>query len=60
MSTVNNHGPPMFDGKPATGTLEQEWYQGEVEDISPDERELLEVYSGIQPDQVLPHVLALV
>lgn len=50
----------MFDGKPATGTLEQGWYQGEVDDISPDERELLEVYSGIQPDQVLPHVLALV
>lgn len=35
------------------------WYQSNVTTIDPEARSLLEEYSGIQPDEVLSHVLAL-
>lgn len=36
------------------------WYQSNVTTIEPDARSLLEEYSGLQSDEVLSHVLALV
>ncbi|KAL2828458.1 hypothetical protein BDW59DRAFT_49677 [Aspergillus cavernicola] len=36
-----------------------EWYQQDVKSINPDAQKLLESYSGLQPEQVLPHVLSL-
>lgn len=36
------------------------WYQTDVKSIDPEAQSLLEEYSGLQPDEVLPHVLALV
>lgn len=52
MSTehVNVNGNPE-NTKPS-------WYKQDVTDISPEARWLLENYSRIQPDEVLPHVLA--
>ncbi|KAE8153048.1 hypothetical protein BDV25DRAFT_169590 [Aspergillus avenaceus] len=35
------------------------WYEKEVKSIKPDAQRLLESYSGLEPDQVLPHVLTL-
>lgn len=37
-----------------------DWYQSKVTTVDPDARSLLEEYSGLQPDEVLSHVLALV
>ncbi|PYH78621.1 hypothetical protein BO82DRAFT_377074 [Aspergillus uvarum CBS 121591] len=34
------------------------WFQEHVESINPDARRVLESYSGLSPDEVIPHVLA--
>ena len=39
---------------------EKAWYTKDVTMISPEARQLLESYSRIPPDQVIPHVLNLV
>lgn len=36
------------------------WYTPDIESISEEGRSLLEEYSGIPPDEVLPHVRAIV
>ncbi|RAH87432.1 hypothetical protein BO86DRAFT_405463 [Aspergillus japonicus CBS 114.51] len=42
-----------------TTTTRPGWYQTSVTAIDPAAQSLLEEYSGLQPDEVLPHVLAL-
>lgn len=37
-----------------------DWYQTDVQSINPEAQQLLESYSGLAPDEVLPHVLSLV
>lgn len=37
-----------------------DWYQTDVQSINPEAQQLLESYSGLAPDDVLPHVLSLV
>ena len=59
-NNVHSHGPPTFEGQPATGTLRQAWYKENVDSIPDDERKLLETYSSIPPEQVIPHVVTLV
>ena len=56
----HSHGPPVFAGKPAVDLLRQGWYKQDVDSIDDDERELLEKYSGLKPEEVLPHVLIIV
>ena len=60
IENISSHGPPIFDGQPAVGTLKQAWYKEDVQSINDDERQLLEEYSGLKPEEVMPHVLALV
>lgn len=36
------------------------WYQKNVTSINPEAQHLLESYSGFKPEEVVPHVLALV
>jgi hypothetical protein len=36
------------------------WYQSDVPRINSKAQQLLESYSGLAPDEVLPHVLSLV
>ena len=36
------------------------WFENDVKSINPDAQKLLEEYSGLKPDEVLPHVLKLV
>ncbi|KAI1408090.1 hypothetical protein F5Y13DRAFT_173342 [Hypoxylon sp. FL1857] len=36
-----------------------QWLQSDVKDIDPAAREVLEKYSGIAPEEVVPHVLAI-
>lgn len=36
------------------------WYKTDIDTISEPARQLLETYSGIAPDQVIPHILAVV
>ena len=55
------HGPSTFDGKSQTDSASRPaWYQENVESIPDAGRQLLEIYSGIPPEQVLPHVIAIV
>ncbi|KAI1392429.1 uncharacterized protein F4822DRAFT_425640 [Hypoxylon trugodes] len=35
------------------------WLQEDVKDIDPSSRQLLETYSGLSPEEVVPHVLAI-
>ena len=42
------------------GFNSQDWYQEKIESIPDNERELLEQYSGLKPDEVTPHVVAVV
>lgn len=51
-STDTTQPKPHFNDK--------DWYQESVETIPEDERELLEQYSGLKPEEVIPHVVALV
>ena len=37
-----------------------QWYQTDLETVSPQARELLEKYSHIPPDKVIPHILKIV
>jgi hypothetical protein len=37
-----------------------EWYQRDVQGINADAQRLLENYSGLAPEEVLPHILSLV
>lgn len=53
---VNGHG--HGHGNPAN--TKPSWYKQDVTEISPEAQWLLESYSKIQPDEVLPHVLAVV
>ena len=34
-----------------------QWYKADLETVSPQARELLENYSHIPPDEVIPHIL---
>lgn len=36
------------------------WYEKDVKSINADAQNLLERYSGLKPEEVLPHVLSLV
>ena len=55
------HGPAVFEGQPAVhDVMKQAWYEEDVTSIPASAREILESYSGIKPEDVLPHVLALV
>lgn len=56
-----HHGPSIFDGKSQVDpTIRPAWFTEHVESIPEAGRRLLEGYSGIPPDQVLPHVIAVV
>ena len=37
-----------------------QWYKADLETVSPQARELLENYSHIPPDEVIPHILKIV
>jgi len=37
-----------------------DWYDQNVKSINPEAQRLLETYSHLKPEEVLPHVLALV
>ena len=56
-----HHGPSTFDGKSQVDYVSRPaWYTEHVESIPNEGRHLLEVYSGIPPERVLPHVVAIV
>ena len=56
-----HHGPVVFEGEPAVdAVLKQAWYAENVDSVPDDARNLLEEYSGLKPEEVVPHVLALV
>jgi hypothetical protein len=44
----------------AIGTLDKAWFDAELEDVNPQARTVLETYSNIASDQVVPHVLRIV
>ena len=43
-----------------TTTTKPAWYQTSVTAIDPAARSMLENYSGLKPEEVIPHFLALV
>ena len=54
------HGPSSFEGHCQTDASSKvAWYSENITSIPATGRQLLEDYSGISPEQVLPHVLAL-
>jgi hypothetical protein len=48
--------------KPVTADqlLLQKWYNTELEEVPQDMQKLLENYSEIPPDEVLPHIIEVV
>lgn len=60
-SDRHRHGPVVIEGHPAVDAmLKQAWYAESVDPIPDDARCLLEEYSGLKPNEVTPHVTALV
>ena len=57
---ISSHAPPIFDGQPAIGAPKQAWHKEDAESNNDDERQLLEEYSGLKPEEAMPHVIALV
>ena len=57
------HGPTTYEGKTQSGTTGEGervgWYDATVTSIPDEGRELLESYSGLAADDVLPHVVAI-
>ncbi|MCJ1381174.1 hypothetical protein MMC17_004283 [Xylographa soralifera] len=54
-----HHGPSIFDHKSQVDpTARPAWFTEHIESIPDAGRRLLEQYSGIPPDQVLSHVIA--
>ncbi|MCJ1434882.1 hypothetical protein MMC27_004252 [Xylographa pallens] len=54
-----HHGPSIFDRKSQLDpTARPAWFTEHIKSIPEAGRRLLEQYSGIPPDQVLPHVVA--
>ncbi|KAJ6572226.1 hypothetical protein B0H19DRAFT_1256125 [Mycena capillaripes] len=52
------HGPSSYEGKSLTDSENKVgWYEENITEISPEGRMLLEEYSGIPLDEILPHVL---
>ena len=53
-----HHGPDTFEGKSQVDPAARAaWFKEDVTSIPDDGRRLLEEYSGIPPDDVIPHVL---
>lgn len=60
VSGERHHGPAIFEGEPAVdAVLKQAWYDENVKSIPDDARRLLEEYSGLDPNEIIPHVVAL-
>ena len=57
-SDRRHHGPAIFEGEPAVDAVLKQ--DQNVESIPENARRLLEEYSGIKPDEVIPSVVALV
>ncbi|KAL6713339.1 hypothetical protein ACLMJK_008804 [Lecanora helva] len=60
MSTTRtgHHGPMTYDGQSQTDTAQKvPWYTENITSIDPAGRKLLEQYSKIAAEEVLPHVL---
>ena len=58
----HTHERPLFIQMGGSSDKDVPWFTHDVDDskISQSARELLQTYSGIPPDKVLPHVLAMV
>ena len=55
-----HHGPSVFQGQPQIDSSSKvAWYSEHINSIPAAGRALLEDYSGVPADQVLPHVLAI-
>ena len=55
------HGPDVFDGKSQLdSSVRPTWFTEHIETIPDVGRQLLEEYSGISHEEVLPHVIAIV
>ncbi|KAL9074714.1 MAG: hypothetical protein Q9161_002083 [Pseudevernia consocians] len=50
---------PSSEKEPSSNSQDKAWYTENVTTIPPEARQLLEQYSKIPPDQVIPHVLNL-
>lgn len=50
----------MANGDQASMQPDGGWYTNEPPDLKPATREILEKYSKIPPDQVIPHIQAIV
>ena len=58
---TGHHGPSMFEGKSLVDPgARPAWFTEHIETIPDAGRQLLEDYSGIPSEQVLPHVIAIV
>jgi len=44
----------------ASGDNKAQWYSEKLDSLDDSTRTLLEKYSGIKPDRVIPHILELV
>ena len=56
-----HHGPSTYDGiSQVDPTTRPAWFTEHVSSIPDEGRRLLEQYSNIPPEQVLPHVIAIV
>ena len=55
------HGPSVFEGKSQIDrNARPAWFTENIESIPEAGRQLLERYSGIAPERVLPHVISIV
>ena len=55
------NGPAIFEGLPAVdAVLKQAWYTESVDVVPDGARHLLEQYSKLEPEEVVPHVVKVV
>ncbi|KAK0511129.1 hypothetical protein JMJ35_006681 [Cladonia borealis] len=60
IQNVRRHGPAVFEGQPAVdAVLKQAWYAENVDSIPESARLLLEQYSNLEPEEVVPHVVTM-
>lgn len=59
-SSPPHQSAPSIQGNPSSNSQGKAWYTENVTKIPPEARELLEQYSKIPPQDVIPHVLNLV
>ena len=60
MASSQADATPITPGNNSTHSKDVGWYTPTLTEISPAARELLEKYSNLPPERVIPHILEIV